>query len=71
MITQEKSKNWMNSKFYKLFLFRPFFIDLEFDVFDIKKVDDINNLITLDMSVKMTWLDDRISCLNKVDLQKF
>ena len=50
--------------------FRTFFIDLEFHVFDIKKVDAANNLITLDMSIQMTWKDDRISCLNKVYSRK-
>ena len=40
-------------------------VDFEFNIFDVKKVDEENSLLTLDMSMNMIWQDTRVACRDK------
>ena len=53
---------------FLIFWFRPFVVDFEFKVFDVRKVDTVNSLLTLDMHIKMLWHEDRIACVENVNI---
>ena len=42
-------------------------VDFEYTIFDVPKVDTDHNVVTLDMSFKMSWNDGRLSCHQEVN----
>ena len=47
-------------------IFRPFLVEFDFLVSDVKKVDTANHLVTLELKMSMEWLDGRLSCWSQV-----
>ena len=42
-------------------------VDFDYTIFDVTKVDTDHNVVTLDMSFKMSWTDGRLSCHQEVN----
>ena len=43
----------------------PFDVHLEIKIFDVGKVDTSSSLLTLDLGLKLYWLDNRVSCRDR------